>query len=190
MTNPGGSDEWWKQYGGEGVSPEASPSVPQQPTPPPAGYSSAPNYSQPEMTPPPQQQYPNYTPPQANPAAAYPPPAAGGYPPAQGPTPGYGYPGYQPYGYQQPPLGTNGMAIGSLIVSIAGLPMLFFCLFLPVGSLVGLILGVVAVNQIKTSGQQGRGLALGGIWVGAAGLAIGVVCLALFFVGIASSPSR
>ncbi|SUA75151.1 Uncharacterised protein [Nocardia otitidiscaviarum] len=188
MTNSGDSDEWWKQYGGEGVTPDSSssPSVPQ---PPVAGYSSAPQYQAPPMTPPPQQQYPNYPPPQANPSTpGYPQPTPA---PAPGPPYGYqsggqaqpGYPqgGYAPYGYA-PQRSTNGMAIASLVVSILGLTTLFFC-FLPIGSLVGLILGVAALNQVKQSQQEGRGLALGGIWVGAAGLALGV--LAWIFIGAA-----
>ncbi|WP_067531867.1 DUF4190 domain-containing protein [Nocardia crassostreae] len=209
MTNPGDSDEWWKQYGGEGVSPDSpsSGSNPIQPTPPPTGYSSAPDLQKHPHTPPPQPQYPNYPPSQPNPvqqnpAGGYPPPApapaygqpAGGYQTPGYQQPGYQQPGYQqpgaypqpgayqPYGYQQQPMGTNGMAIASLIVSILGLSTMLFC-FLPIGSLVGLILGAVGLNQVKQSGQDGRGLALGGIWVGAAGLAIGVVLWV--FVGAA-----
>lgn len=98
MTNPGDSDEWWKQYGGEGVTPETppaapqqpappQPSVPQQPVPPPAGYTSAPQYQNPPMTPPPQPVYPNYPPPQANPVPGYPvagQPQVGGMQPQMG----------------------------------------------------------------------------------------------------------
>ena len=168
MTNPGDSDEWWKQYGGEGVSPETPPAAPQQPTPPqpPAGYTSAPQYQAPQ----PYQQYPDYSAPQQNPATGY--PAAGSMPG------GYGVPGYQPYGYIQPPTGTNGLATASLIVSIVGIPAMIFCGFLPIISLVGLILGIVALNQIKTSQQQGRGVALGGVWVGAVGMVLGIVVFA------------
>lgn len=72
--------------------------------------------------------------------------------------PQYGQPQYgqQPYG--QPAWGapqksgTNGLAIASLVVA-------FFCW--PVG----LVLGFVAKNQIKTSGQSGDGLATAGIIV-------------------------
>lgn len=190
MTNPGDSDEWWKQYGGEGVAPQDVPPAPQQPTPPPAGYSSAPQFQQSPLTPPPQPQYPNYPPPQAGytppQAANYAQPQANpapygqpqGYPgaPVQ---PGYGgYPGYQPYpGYGAQGTGTNGLATASLIVSIIGLPSLFFCVFIPLISIVGLVLGIVSLNQLKTSGQQGRGLALGGVWVGAIGTVIGVALL-------------
>ncbi|MFE2995070.1 DUF4190 domain-containing protein [Nocardia sp. NPDC059246] len=171
MTNPGDSDEWWKQYGGEGVTPETPPATPQQPAPPPAGYTSAPQYQNPPLTPPPQPVYPNYPPPQANPTPSY--PAAGQQPPA------YGYPGYQPYGYGPPVQQTNSLAIASLVVSIIGVPAMFFCAFLPVVSIVGLVLGIVALNQLKSTQQQGRGLALGGVWVGAISIVIG---LALFLI--------
>ncbi|MEU0545789.1 DUF4190 domain-containing protein [Nocardia sp. NPDC005978] len=234
MTNAGGSDEWWKQYGGEGVSPDSTPAgAGSNPgTPPPAGYPSAPDLSKPQDAPPSAPQYPNYPPPQSNPGTPYPAsggyaqpgsggfaqpapggygqPASGGYAqpgsggfaqPASGGfaqpgTPGYGYQqpgygqpaGYQPYGYGQPAMGTNGLAIGALITSILGLTTLFFC-FLPIGSLVGLILGVMALNQVKQTGQEGRGLALGGIWVGAGGLALGIllwVIIGAAFLGTSS----
>ncbi|WP_040802475.1 DUF4190 domain-containing protein [Nocardia concava] len=192
MTNPGDSDEWWKQYGGEGVTPENPPaapqqSVPQQPTPPPAGYTSGPQYQNPPMTPPPQPVYPNYPPPQSNysqpqatPAPGYP---VAGQPPGVGAQPpGYGYPGYQPYGYGAPTQQTNSLAIASLVVSIIGLPSMFFCLFIPVISIVGLVLGIVGLNQIKSNQQQGRGLALGGIWVGAIGIVIGLGLLLILII--------
>ncbi|MEC3913963.1 DUF4190 domain-containing protein [Nocardia sp. CDC160] len=179
MTNPGDSDEWWKQYGGESSVPQTPPAAPQpQPSPPPAGYTSAPQYQNPPLTPPPQPVYPNYPQPQANPTAGYPP--AGQVQGGGAQPPGYGYPGYQPYGYSLPTQQTNSLAIASLIVSIVGLPGMFMCLFIPLISIVGLVLGIVSLNQIKSNPQQqGRGLALGGIWVGAAGVVIGLGLLVL-----------
>ena len=100
----------------------------------------------------------NYPPPPGN----YPPPPPGNYPPP--PPPGQGG-----YGYSAPaPTGTNGLAIASLVCSVIGL----LC---GVGSIVGVILGIVALGQIKKSGQQGRGLAIAGIAVGAVFLVIGVI---------------
>ncbi|MEU4343576.1 DUF4190 domain-containing protein [Nocardia sp. NPDC023852] len=161
MTNPGDSDEWWKQYGGQGVSPESGgqSSVPQYPNAEaPSGYPSAPQHpvqppSQP-MTPPPQPQYPSYQ----QPAQPY-------------PQPNYAYQSpYQPYG--APVQGTNGMAIGALISSLVGF------VTCGIGSLVGIILGAVALNQIKQSGQEGRGMALAGIWIGVGA----IVLVILWFV--------
>ncbi|WP_320777259.1 DUF4190 domain-containing protein [Streptomyces sp. CRN 30] len=60
----------------------------------------------------------------------------------------------------------NGLAIAALVLG-------FLC-FLP---LVGLVLGVIALAQIKKRGERGRGLAIGGIAVSA----VGALLLALFF---------
>jgi hypothetical protein len=105
------------------------------------------------------------------------PPQAPGYPPPPGfpPPPGYpaGPPGSQPYagGYaygtdpydpyraMKPP-GTNGKAIAALATSLAGL------LFCGLPSIVGLILGVIAMRETKRTGQEGYGLALAGAIVG------------------------
>ncbi|MBF6328486.1 DUF4190 domain-containing protein [Nocardia transvalensis] len=158
MTNPGDSDEWWKQYGGEGVSSESGGHAsvpPPPPSAPPAGYSSTPNYQAQPVTPPPQQQYPGYPQPPAQPYGQ----------------PAYPYPGatpYQPYGYPQQQ-GTNGLAIGALIAAVAGF---FTC---GAGMVVALILGPIALNQIKQTGQDGRGMALAGIWISA--IAIGLSIL-------------
>ncbi|MGK8521551.1 DUF4190 domain-containing protein [Nocardia asteroides] len=171
MTNPGDSDEWWKQYGGQGVSPESGgqSSVPQYPSPEqqPSGYPSAPQYpvqppSQP-MTPPPQPQYPSYQ----QPAQPY-------------PQPNYGYQSpYQPYGF--PAQGTNGMAIGALISSLVGF------VTCGLGSIVGIILGTVALNQIKQSGQEGRGMALAGIWIGVGAIVLGILWFVVVIIAGATS---
>ncbi|PXX63171.1 uncharacterized protein DUF4190 [Nocardia tenerifensis] len=162
MTNPGDSDEWWKQYGGQGVSPEsgAQSSVPQYPNAEqPSGYPSAPQYPQQPaqpMTPPPQQQFPGYQQPYAQ------------QPQQQYGQPSYGYPpAYQPYG--MPQQGANGMAIGALIASLAGF------VTCGLGSIVGIILGVIGLNQIKQTGQDGKGMALAGIWIGVGAIVLAVL---------------
>ncbi len=52
------------------------------------------------------------------------------------------------------------MAIASLVSSIIGA-----CCGL--GSIIGIVLGIVALNQIKQTRQSGQGLAIAGIIVGA-----------------------
>ena len=64
--------------------------------------------------------------------------------------------------------GTNTMAIASLIVSVIGG---LFC----IGGIVGIILGFVALNQIKQTRQSGHGVAV-------AGIAFGVVWLVFWFI--------
>lgn len=122
---------------------------------------------------PPQAAPPGYPPP-GYPAPGYPAP---GYPAPGYPPPGYsqGYPppeyagGPYPVGYGYPPgqAGTNPLAIVSLIASV-----LWVC---GLGSVAGIVLGAVAINQVKRSGQSGYGLAIAGIVVGVAGLAIALI---------------
>jgi hypothetical protein len=132
--------------------------------------------------------YPPYQPPQ--PPAAQPPPTpyvppAAGY--AQGP---YTQPGAYP-GALQPP--NNGLAIASLIVGIASIPLALCCIGLgPVTGIVGVILGFVARNQINQSAgaQGGSGLALGGLICGGIGIFIGAIFIVLdiIFFGLSLFP--
>jgi hypothetical protein len=106
--------------------------------------------------------------------------------------PGYQQPGYQEPGYQQPAYPgsgapaspgypyiapaphTNGLAIASLVVSLAsivlcGLP-----------AIVGAILGHVARRQIRERGEAGDGMALAGIIVGWIVFGLSVVGIVLY----------
>jgi len=86
--------------------------------------------------------------------APYPPPPPQGAP----------YPGW----YGAPDPGTNTLAIGSLVASVIGL----LC---GIGSIVGIVLGVIALNQIKQTRQGGYGLAVAGIIVGIGTLIISMI---------------
>ncbi|YCK40399.1 DUF4190 domain-containing protein [Actinomadura sp. ATCC 39365] len=70
---------------------------------------------------------------------------------------GYGQPGYGQYGAPQQPRSTNGMAVASLILGIVGL------ITCGATSIVGVILGHIALNRIKRSGEEGQGMAMGGL---------------------------
>lgn len=140
--------------------------TPAPPTPPAPGY------------PPPAQQY-------APPAVAAPPPAAAppayappAAPPAQAPAPAYAPPGYTPY-----PAGpkTNVLAIVSLITSVVGL---VFCWtgVLWLAAIAGVITGHISLRQLKTSGENGHGMALAGTIVGWVALGLGVVLLAALVI--------
>ena len=98
--------------------------------------------------------------------------------PYQQPMP-YGAYGQYGGGYA-PPVGTNGLAIASLVTSIVG-----GCLY-GLGAVVAIILGVVALGQIKRTGQQGRGMAIAGISIGAAVIALWVVFI-IFAVALNSA---
>jgi hypothetical protein len=93
------------------------------------------------------------------------------------PTPAYppayyaGYPGYA----ARPVPRVNAIAIWSLVASALGL--LPFLFGLP--SVIGVALGVVALNRIRFTGESGRGLAIAGVAVGA------VTFLVSWLIGIA-----
>ena len=66
------------------------------------------------------------------------------------------------------------MAIASLVASVIGL----FCF---IGSLVGIGLGIVALNQIKQTREGGHGLAIAGIAVGGVTLLLSVIWMIIAF---------
>ena len=108
------------------------------------------------------------------PPGAFPPPPP--YHAYNAPNPGpYGNP--YPPGYGSPPA-TNGMAIGSLVSSLVGIPAFLVCLPF-VGSVLGVILGIVALNQISSRHQKGKEMAIAGIAIGAVSLVGAVILLLL-----------
>jgi len=92
------------------------------------------------------------------------PPPPGAHPPGPGQAPGAPYP---PAAAPK----TSGFAVVSLILGIGGL-----CTC-GVTSLVGLVLGIIALRQVNRSGGAlgGRGVAIGGIVASALTLLVGVV---------------
>lgn len=154
----------WRQYPHPPVDPQAPVNYPEYPPP-----------------------YPRQPPPV--PPYGYPPPPYGG-PPGHGGPMGYGGPPgypvpYDPYqAYQVGPSETNGLAIASLSTSVAGvvlgIPLAIFCYIGLLIPIVGAVLGAVALSQIKRTNQQGRGLAIAGIAVGAVTTAV----LLVIWVGV------
>lgn len=135
------------------------------PTPPPAYEPPPPYFPYPTPNQPPQ--YPPYPP-----YYSYPP----YYPYAPYAPQGYAPPNYlQPYAPTIAP--TNGLAVASLILSLAG-----FLTPLGASGLLGLILGHMALTQIKNSNgyQQGHGLALAGVIIGYSSLAFSLIVLGLY----------
>ncbi|GAC1652543.1 MAG: hypothetical protein NVS4B6_29040 [Mycobacterium sp.] len=132
---------------------------PLQPGYPPPTYPDTPGYGPPSYSP------PQYGAPQYGTPA--PPPGYGPPPPGYGPPPpGYPAPGYPMYG--APDQKTNSMAIASLVASCVGL----LC---GIGSIVGIALGIVSLNQIKQTQERGHGIAVAGIVVGGATLLLSVL---------------
>jgi Domain of unknown function (DUF4190) len=163
---------------------------PQQPENP-----AEPQWQQPIPPQPPSYDQPRYDPPAYDPNA-FTQPGYGQQPPAPG-QPAYGQPAYGQPAYGQPVYGqpvyvnpnpTNGLALASLICSLAGL--ITF-----ISAPVGAILGHVSRKQIKERGGQGEGMALAGIIVGwvLTGLfvcsCLGLVVIPLIFAATAAGTS-
>jgi len=146
---------------------------------PPSEFGKPVEYPSLENSPPPPDPYPpvdyptNY-PPLPPPVYPTPYPGAAGYPhPAMYP----GYPGdpYDPYRPTKPP-GTNGKAIAALVTSLAGL------MFCGLPSIAGIILGVIAMRETKRTGQDGFGLAVAGVAIGALVLALIIVYIVVIAI--------
>lgn len=144
---------------------------------------------------------PGYPPPPGYPqASAYPPPLPAGYPAAPGYPPPTGYPPppvapygggysyadpYNPYAGAQPQNSTNGLAIASLVVSLASL--VVAC---GTTSFVGVILGILGMRESKRTGQEGYGLALAGLIIGAIPTVLWILWLVFFvFFGVLGAAS-
>ena len=121
--------------------------------------------------------------PSQNPYGQQPPPPGYGQQPP--PPPGYGQQPYgqQPPGYGQPfgtspypqQSGTSALAIGALISA-------FLC------SPLGILLGFMAKNQIKKTGQSGDGIATAAIVVGIVSILLGIVLFASGVSALDTSP--
>lgn len=185
MTASGGdSGEKPQNEGEHGVPGGAYEAPPIEAGQAPSGFEAPPSppaytgYEAPGGYPPPSYPPPSYPPPSYPPQPGYPPPAGPppgdytqpGYPPPPPPPQQFGAPPYPGagYGYPAPASGTNTLAIGSLVASVVGL----LC---GIGSIIGIVLGVVALNQIKQTRQGGYGLAVAGIVVGVASLVISLI---------------
>lgn len=126
--------------------------------------------------------------PPTNPSGYRQPPGAAPYPPPTGdPVPGFPPPyqpyasaPYDPYGLGHPQ-GTNGQAIGALVAGIIGVP-LCFC---GIPSIIAIVLGILAMNETKRTGQEGHGMALAGVVIGV----VGLVLAALIWVLSAVTPT-
>ncbi|NUT42798.1 MAG: DUF4190 domain-containing protein [Thermoactinospora sp.] len=144
-------------------------------------------YGQPDYG---QQQQPGYG--QQQPGYGQQPPSGGGY--GSGPQQGYGQPygGYQPPsgGYGQPggygappPTKTNGMAIASLVCGLVGL------VLCGVSSVVGIILGHMALNQVKRSGEEGKGMAVAGLVTSYIVVGLWLIFAVIYFVVLGAALS-
>jgi Domain of unknown function (DUF4190) len=70
------------------------------------------------------------------------------------------------------------------VLAIVGFVIVFFGF-----SLVSIILGFIALNQIKKTGERGRGLAIWAIVLGFVSIIIGIIVWIVVFTAIAANPN-
>ncbi|MER8193653.1 DUF4190 domain-containing protein [Streptomyces microflavus] len=148
------------------------------PIPAPGGFGPAPSAVPPPPTGP------------GGPGQAPPPTGHYGYPapPAQ---PYGGYPGYDPYGGQQPwgPQPSNGLGTAALVLGI--ISVVGFCMYgvnIVLGIL-ALIFGIIGLGRAKRGEATNRGMAIAGIITGSIGIVIGSVLLGFIIWAIANDGS-
>ncbi|WP_182066888.1 DUF4190 domain-containing protein [Curtobacterium sp. ME12] len=81
--------------------------------------------------------------------------------------------------YQQSP----GQSDRYSVLAIVGFILAF------VVSIGGLIVSIIALTQIKRTGERGRGLALAGIIISAASIVLSIVFAIVIFAAAANAPS-
>lgn len=94
--------------------------------------------------------------------------------PYQGGAQGYGQQGY---GQQPQSQKTNLLAILSLVGAF-------------VFSLAGLVLGIIALKQIKQTGEQGRGLAIAGIIISSVAIVLTIIYVIVLFAIIGTAGAE
>ncbi len=62
------------------------------------------------------------------------------------------------------------------VLAIVGFVLAFFT------TIIGLIISIIALNQIKKSGEKGRGFAIAGIWISIIEMVLGIVLVIVFSI--------
>ena len=82
---------------------------------------------------------------------------------------------------QNTPATTNGTAARYNVLAIVGFILAF------VFSLAGLIVSLIALSQIKKTGERGRGLAIAGVIISIVSIIFGIIYIAVILPAIMSS---
>ncbi len=83
---------------------------------------------------------------------------------------------------------TDGRAIASLALGIISVTVGLLVWFIPVPAVLAVALGFSAMQRIRTTGDDGAGLARGGIITGLIGMGISVIFLLLTLFALFAAP--
>ena len=91
--------------------------------------------------------------------------------------------GYNPYA--QPTQSMNIPGLVGFILALIGLFIFWIPIYGLIPAVVALILSIVGLTQIKKTGQNGKGLALAGVIIGALATVIGIIYL-IYWIAVLS----
>ncbi|GAA1087426.1 DUF4190 domain-containing protein [Tsukamurella spumae] len=100
--------------------------------------------------------------------------------------PGQNLPGYPAPGYGQQSTGTNGLAIAALVCGIVSFPLGCAYGLGIITAIAALIMGIIAMKQVKETGQDGHGMALSGVILGGVYIALFVIAIVIIVIVAAS----
>lgn len=95
-------------------------------------------------------------------------------------------PHFQQQPYYQPPK-TNGKSIATLVLGIVSI-IIPYVGFLP--GIVGIILGILSLKELKASGEQGRGLSIAGLICSIIGTLLWLVVLLIVVIVVIFAVSE
>lgn len=127
------------------------------------------------LAPPPGSMPPGSTPPAPTPLASMPP----------APTPSAS----MPPGMGTPPASgnKNGLGVAALVLGLVGLLGGFIIPFSGLGSILAIIFGAIGLKRVKRGEANNRGMALAGLWLGIAGVALSFIVVVVIGILMAAS---
>lgn len=81
----------------------------------------------------------------------------------------------------------NGLGIAALVLGLVGLVGGFIIPFSGLGSILAIIFGAIGLKRVKRGEASNRGMALAGLWLGIAGVALSFIVVVVIGILMAAS---
>ena len=81
----------------------------------------------------------------------------------------------------------NGLGVAALVLGLVGLLGGFIIPFSGLGSILAIIFGAIGLKRVKRGEASNRGMALAGLWLGIAGVALSFIVVVVIGILMAAS---
>ncbi len=81
----------------------------------------------------------------------------------------------------------NGLGVAALVLGLVGLLGGFIIPFSGLGSILAIIFGAIGLKRVKRGEANNRGMALAGLWLGIAGVALSFIVVVVIGILLAAS---